>query len=134
MKSFEELDGLIEVWANNKSLIKYENRFKQFEKIEEEIAETKKAMIQLEILEEAYDVICKDSDNSTPEEVELIKYCATKISATINEIEDGIGDSIVTLSIFAKQNFTSALKCLNLAWDEIKDRTGKTVDGEFIKD
>lgn len=134
MKSFEELDGLIEGWANNKSLIKYENRFKQFEKIEEEIAETKKAMIQLEILEEAYDFFCKDSDNSTPEEVELIKFLAAKISDTIQEIEDGIGDSIITLSIFAKQNFTSALKCLNLAWDEIKDRTGKTVGGTFIKD
>ena len=47
---------------------------------------------------------------------------------------DGIGDTIVTLIIFAAQNDICIHHALESAWDEIKDRTGKTVDGTFIKD
>ena len=49
-------------------------------------------------------------------------------------LKDCIGDSLVTLIILAYQNEMHPVDCLNEAWKEIKDRTGKTVDGTFIKD
>ena len=50
------------------------------------------------------------------------------------ELEDGIGDTVVTLVILAMQNGLTLNQCLLAAWNEIKDRTGKTVDGVFVKD
>lgn len=49
-------------------------------------------------------------------------------------IIDGIGDTLVTLIILANQHDTDLETCLQVAWDEIKDRKGKTVNGTFIKD
>lgn len=49
-------------------------------------------------------------------------------------IKDGIGDSMVTLIILAYQSGWDPQDCLQAAWDEIKDRTGKTQSGVFIKD
>jgi NTP pyrophosphatase (non-canonical NTP hydrolase) len=50
------------------------------------------------------------------------------------ELKDGIGDSFVTLIILAKQVGMEPAECLEAAWNEIKNRTGKTVNGVFIKD
>tara|TARA_R110001592_G_scaffold87117_4_gene257262 strand:- start:28033 stop:28335 length:303 start_codon:yes stop_codon:yes gene_type:complete len=52
----------------------------------------------------------------------------------IDEIKDGIGDSFVTLIILATQCGFTPTECLEAAWGEIKGRTGKTVNGIFIKD
>ena len=51
-----------------------------------------------------------------------------------NEIKDGIGDSFVTLIILCQQLGYTPTECLQLAYDEISDRKGKTVDGVFVKD
>lgn len=51
-----------------------------------------------------------------------------------SEIKDGIGDTFVTLIILAKQLGLDPADCLNTAWNEIKDRTGKTVNGVFVKE
>jgi NTP pyrophosphatase (non-canonical NTP hydrolase) len=50
------------------------------------------------------------------------------------ELKDGIGDAVVTLVILAEQQGLSLEECLQAAWDEIKDRKGKTVNGAFIKE
>ena len=50
-----------------------------------------------------------------------------------DEVKDGIGDSFVTLIILAKQLGLEPADCLEAAWNEIKDRTGKTVNGVFVK-
>lgn len=47
---------------------------------------------------------------------------------------DGIGDTAVTLIIQARMHGISLHRCLSLAYDEIKDRTGQMVNGEFVKD
>ena len=51
-----------------------------------------------------------------------------------DELKDGIGDSIVTLIILAAQSGFSAHDCLQSAYNEIKDRKGRMVDGVFIKE
>ena len=50
------------------------------------------------------------------------------------ELKDGIGDSIVTLIILAAQSGFTATECLEAAYNEIKGRKGKTVDGVFVKE
>jgi NTP pyrophosphatase (non-canonical NTP hydrolase) len=49
------------------------------------------------------------------------------------KLKDGIGDGFVTLIILAHQNGLTPEECLEAAWDEIKCRTGKMVDGVFVK-
>ena len=50
-----------------------------------------------------------------------------------NEMIDGIGDSFVTLIILAYQNGIDPTDALRRAWNEIKDRKGKTENGVFVK-
>lgn len=49
-------------------------------------------------------------------------------------LRDGIGDVVVTLIILAQQNEMDLYECLQKAYDEIKGRKGKTVDGVFVKE
>ena len=49
-------------------------------------------------------------------------------------LKDGIGDTIVTLIILAQQQGWSLEECLQYAYDEIKNRKRKTINGTFIKD
>ncbi len=51
-----------------------------------------------------------------------------------NELKDALGDTIVTLIILAGQNGLKLEDCLEYAYNEIKNRTGKTINGTFIKD
>ncbi|MGV3275980.1 MazG-like family protein [Staphylococcus hyicus] len=51
----------------------------------------------------------------------------------IEELKDGIGDTVVTLIILAQQHGWTLEECLQFAYDEIKDRTGETRNGTFIK-
>ena len=50
-----------------------------------------------------------------------------------DELRDAIGDTVVTLIILAMQNDLDLQECLVTDYAEIKDRTGKTVNGVFIK-
>lgn len=50
------------------------------------------------------------------------------------EIEDSIGDMAVVLCIIARQCGLSFNDCLDAAWDQIKDRKGRMVDGVFVKE
>lgn len=47
---------------------------------------------------------------------------------------DAIGDIIVTLVLQAQMWGLTITECLDAAWDEIKDRKGKMVDGIFVKE
>ena len=47
---------------------------------------------------------------------------------------DSIGDCLVVLTILAAQSGLSLQQCAEAAYDEIKDRTGRMVDGVFVRD
>lgn len=51
-----------------------------------------------------------------------------------DKIVDGIGDSLVTLIVLSKQLGLEPSHCLEVAWNEIKNRKGKMVEGTFIKE
>ena len=50
------------------------------------------------------------------------------------EIMDGIGDAVVVLTILAAQNGMAIETCIDRAWDEIKDRRGRMLNGVFVKE
>jgi len=47
---------------------------------------------------------------------------------------DAIGDMMVVLTGIAKMLNTDLTSCYHAAYDEIKDRKGTMVDGEFVKE
>lgn len=50
------------------------------------------------------------------------------------ETVDAIGDMVVVLTIMAAQIGVPIEECINSAYDQIKDRKGKMVDGIFVKE
>ena len=79
-----------------------------------------------------------DKEKSTKQMLKVMEEVGETASALAKdnkeELIDGIGDVFVTLIILAAQNGLNPKDCLNSAWNEIKNRTGKTVNGVFIKD
>ena len=49
-------------------------------------------------------------------------------------VMDGIGDVAVVLTILAAQHGVTIEACIEMAWDEIKDRKGRMIDGVFVKE
>jgi uncharacterized protein YabN with tetrapyrrole methylase and pyrophosphatase domain len=49
-------------------------------------------------------------------------------------VADDIGDMIVVLINIAERNNLTLTQCLEQAWNEIKDRRGRMVDGVFVKE
>lgn len=50
------------------------------------------------------------------------------------DIRDDIGDIMVVLINIAHRNQLHLVDCLLVAYDDIKDRKGKMVDGVFVKE
>ena len=50
------------------------------------------------------------------------------------EVKDGIGDTMVTLILLANMYGWTLEECLQVAYDVISKRTGKMVNGTFVKD
>ncbi len=47
---------------------------------------------------------------------------------------DDIGDCMVVLTIIAEQSGLTIEECLSHAYNDIKDRKGKMIDGVFVKE
>lgn len=52
----------------------------------------------------------------------------------LNEVVDGIGDAVVVLTVLAAQHNVYIEDCIEAAWNEIKDRRGKMINGVFVKE
>ena len=50
-----------------------------------------------------------------------------------DRVIDGIGDAVVVLTILSAQHGVMIEDCIEAAWNEIKDRKGKMIDGVFVK-
>ena len=49
-------------------------------------------------------------------------------------VQDAIGDAYVVLTILSMQLGMDIRQCVKMAYDEIKDRTGRMVNGVFVKE
>jgi NTP pyrophosphatase (non-canonical NTP hydrolase) len=52
----------------------------------------------------------------------------------VEEFKDAIGDVIVVLTIMAAQREIDVEDCIDHAWEQIKDRRGRMVNGVFTKE
>ena len=50
------------------------------------------------------------------------------------DIRDDIGDILVILINILTRNDLTLQDCLSVAWEDIKDRKGKMIDGIFVKE
>lgn len=78
-------------------------------------------------------------EKATPmaQALKTLEEC-TELCTAINkndrpEIIDAIGDIMVTLIIQAKMQQITVEECLESAYNVISKRTGKMIDGQFVK-
>lgn len=65
---------------------------------------------------------------------EVGEICRAILKDNHSDVEDGIGDAVVVLTNLAELQGTSIEACIDRAYNEIKDRTGKMDNGTFKKD
>ena len=124
--NYEELSALVLQWGEDKGIFAKSTPLRQLDKTQEELDETREALQKLvslgdqEILDEK--LLTEDLDSLNLEEDALL------------EAKDGIGDMLVTIILLAKMLNMDSVDCLQSAYDVIKKRTGKMVNGQFVKD
>ena len=149
----EELQPLIIEWAREKNLLFKENAPKQRLKLIEECGELASAILkndvklQKDAIGDIFVVLVIlseqiDYDINLNNKLRVIEGFAKDSSIEIiieSSFQDDCGNIYIDRSIDFLE-FTSKLlnldltECANIAWNEIKDRKGKTVNGTFIKE
>ena len=109
---FKELQNKVLEWADSHDLLHEENSGKQFMKFIEETFEFKTEM----------DMCMKFFEPNL------------KMWRTDTDVKLEMGDIFVTLIILCKQLGIEPQRCLELAYEKIKDRKGTTIDGTFVKE
>jgi NTP pyrophosphatase (non-canonical NTP hydrolase) len=110
----QELIDAVRLWGEQKGITGFDGKgtlLGQLAKTQEELIEARDAAVKLRF---------------TPH--------SNEYDQAYNELQDGIGDCAVTLILAAEMAGLRFEDCLQAAYDEIKGRTGKMVDGQFVKD
>jgi NTP pyrophosphatase (non-canonical NTP hydrolase) len=110
-KKFEELQQLVIKWAEDRNIFEFSNPIKQLTKTQEELDETMLALGKF-----------TDAQNQTEKNQAFL------------EVIDGIGDMVVTIILLSKMVDVDLVHALSQAYDVIKDRKGKMIDGLFVKE
>mgnify|MGYP004470181685 CR=1 FL=1 len=58
----------------------------------------------------------------------------TKFTEPQAALKDAIGDTLVTIIVLAHQLDLDVTECLGIAYEEIKNRKGKMINGTFVKE
>jgi len=98
-----------------------------------------KEMSRFDLIREwAYERGLYDGGDSKTQALKLVEEVGETCRAILKqdkaEIIDGIGDCVVVLTNLAELNNLSIEDCIDAAYDEISNRTGKMVNGTFKKD
>lgn len=112
----QELIDAVRLWGEQKGITGTNGRgtlLGQLSKTQEELTETRDAAVWIQASEFAIE---------------------WDLDSLLNDLKDGIGDCAVTLILAAEMAGLRFENCLHAAYDEIKGRTGKMVDGQFVKD
>lgn len=90
------------------------------------------------IIQWASDRYLLSKDNALRQALKTVSEVGELADALIHndmeEIKDAIGDICVTLIILANQLELNYDECLESAYNEIRNRKGKTVGGTFIRE
>lgn len=68
------------------------------------------------------------------EEVGEIAHELTRGHLDTKEMKDSLGDTFVTLVGMAHHLHLDLSECIEMAYNEIKDRKGKVIEGSFVKE
>ena len=58
----------------------------------------------------------------------------TKFTDPLIALKDAIGDTLVTIIVLAHQLDLDVTECLSIAYEEIKNRKGRMINGTFVKE
>lgn len=113
---FDNLNARVITWAGEKGILQKATPLAQIDKTREEVEETRDAIFA--------------------QSQALHNYYNSKgvLVRTRDEIMDGFGDQLVTILIGCKLQGMNPLDALESALDIIEKRSGKMVDGKFVKD
>lgn len=103
-KSIAELINKINEWADSRGLKQADSKI-QWMRITEEVGEIR-------------DVLLKPTKFTEPQAA----------------LKDAIGDTLVTIIVLAHQLDLDVTECLGIAYEEIKNRKGKMINGTFVKE
>lgn len=115
----------------------YINAFK------EQKGDSKKMTTNMELLAHRVEQWAKERgldnpNNSTAQALKLFEEAGELAQAHLKEREqdgkDAVGDILVVLTIYCQQKGWSIAECFELAYNEIKNRKGKMVNGSFVKE
>lgn len=118
--NFEELKTKVEEWAEDKDLLHSENADKQFMKFIEEVFEFKFEMQGLKNYQDSCELL--DIEGTLGK------------NQMKRNMQLEMGDIFVTLIILCNQLHIDCVECLQLAYEKISKRRGKTIDGIFVKE
>ena len=102
--TFSDLITKINQWADERNLKQADPKI-QWMRITEEVGEIR-------------DVLLKPAKFTEPQAA----------------LKDAIGDTLVTIIVLAHQLDLDVTECLSIAYEEIKNRKGKMVNGTFVKE
>ena len=102
--TFSELITKINEWADGRNLKQADPKI-QWMRITEEVGEIR-------------DVLLKPTKFTQPQAA----------------LKDAIGDTLVTIIVLAHQLDLDVTECLGIAYEEIKNRKGKMINGTFVKE
>ena len=114
--NLNELIQKVIQWANDRNIIQGSTAIKQLDKTSEEFNELQRAVAALPYRQEhGIDLGYGPYEGR-------------------DEVADAFGDILVTLIIASHQLGFDLQECLAGAWEEIKDRKGRLVNGLFLKE
>lgn len=116
---FAELNALVVKWASDRKIVQNSNVLAQAKKSLEEVGELVEAASAIQAMHPFF---------GTPAGANIGR-------AAFMGYRDAIGDVMVTLLVGCATAGIDPLECLQLAYDEIKDRKGTLrADGVFVKE
>lgn len=114
--NFQELEKLVLEWADDKGILSKATPTAQANKTLEECNELIEAVLAQSL------------------STDVFRNSKGELVNTKEEIKDALGDILVTIIIGAELQGLQLEDCLQSAYDVISKRTGKMVDGTFVKD
>lgn len=114
----KELINQVIQWGHDRNIIQGSTAIKQLDKTSEEFNELQRALGALQMAKRV-----AEEDNVHHYEADAQ-----------DEVLDAYGDILVTLILAAACDNINLTECLRVAYDTIKDRKGKMINGKFVKE
>lgn len=117
MNDYTTLEQLVIQWGSDKGILAKSTPLRQLDKTQDEVNELREELVLL-----------------AANEGVLPGFESTDLNALREKVKDEIGDVFVTMILLAHMAGFSSSECLDKAYAKISKRTGKMINGQFVKD